>query len=226
MAGLGDCGLVLRAPDRQVEAEAARHMLPVMIAPDLTTWPYPRALLVEPGAGVPWSLVGAGLHLVETWDAAASLLPGDEDQHTRLAEDLAGADPTRGRTLQLLGDLRVPVYHCDILFVRRSEVTVDLLETWRSEMAHGGDRKLAFLRALFLCKPRLCALPTVWLGEARRNAALTADGQPLARERLRTRANLVRVEYAPGRWVQCRPGEEATVVAQMQRQLFRRSKNR
>jgi hypothetical protein len=231
MVGLSSgYGIVLRAPDHAIEAEAARHKLPVIVTADLTTWPMARALIVEPGTGVPWPLVGAGFHLVETWDAAAPLMVGADDRgadagHVRLATEV-GDHPERKRTAKIVGDLRVPLLNCDLLFVRRSDVTIALLETWRNELAHGPDRRLAFLRAFFLTKPRLCALPSIWTGEARQIsrsaqiAALAGSTAPLRREHVR--ANLVRVEYAPGKFVQCRPGDEAAVVAQLQSQLFRR----
>jgi len=222
MAGLGHCGGVLREPNQAVEAEAAAHALPVIVASDMTTWPFERALLVGHKAGVPWVLVEAGLHLVETWDAAAPLMVGDDDQHVRLAADIECTETERKRTAKLLGDLRVPLYASGLLFVRRSEVTIDLIETWRAEMVHGPDERLAFLRAFFLTKPRLCALPSIWTGDARRMAAMGVGDPPLRREVRRARANLVRVEYAPGLWVQCRPGEEQQIVEQMQRQLYRR----
>jgi hypothetical protein len=226
MVGLGRCGVVLREPNRQVEAEAAKHALPVIVASDMTTWPFERALLVGPKAGVPWVLVEAGLHLVETWDAAAPLMVGDDDQHVRLASDIECTDTERKRTAKLLGDLRVPVYASGLLFVRRSEVTIDLIETWRAEMVHGPDERLAFVRALFRCKPKLCALPSIWTGDARRLVSMGVGDPPLGREVRRARANLVRVEYASGLWVQCHPGEETQVTEQMQRQLYRRRARR
>jgi hypothetical protein len=226
MVGLGRCGIVLREPNRQVEAEAAKHALPVIVASDMTTWPFERALLVGPKAAVPWQLVEAGYHLVTLWDAAAALMVGDDDQHVRLAADIEGTDTERKRTVKLLGDLRVPIYASELLFVRRSEMTIDLIETWRAEMVHGPEERLAFLRAFFLTKPKLCALPSIWTGAARQMAYASGSTQPLGREVRRARANLVRVEYAPGRWVQCRPGEEQTIVEQMQRQLFRRRAQR
>lgn len=224
MAGLGHCGIVLREPNRMVEAQAAGHGMPVIVASDMTTWPFERALLVGPAAALPWSLVEAGLHLVETWDAAAPLMVGDDDQHVRLAADIEATDTERKRTAKLLGDLRVPVYASGLLFVRRSEVTIDLIETWRAEMVHGPDERLAFVRALFRCKPKLCALPSIWTGAARQEAF--GSTQPLGREVRRARANLVRVEYASGLWVQCHPGEETQVTEQMQRQLYRRRARR
>lgn len=203
-------GLVLRAPDAAIESDARRHGYTVVISADYAN-PFERALIVEPGTGVPWAMVSAGLHLLEVWDAAAPLLLGKDDRHTLLARDVAGANAGElARTAKIVHDLRMPVYASELLFVHKGERATELIETWRTELCHGPNQRLAFLRAFYQVKPRLCALPSIWSGVARQAQVQ----QPTAERTARPRENaLVRVEIKPGVYVRCRPGNEASVRA-------------
>ena len=210
-------GLVFRAPDAAIEGEARRHGYTVVISADYAN-PFERALIVEPGTGVPWAMVPAGLHLLEVWDAAAPLLPGKDDRHTLLARDVAGANAGEmARTAKIVHDLRLPVFASEMLFVRKGEMATELIKTWRNELCHGPNQRLAFLRAFYRVKPRMCALPTVWLsGAALPESRVHARPQPGAPQ------NLVNVEILPGRYARCKPGEEAAVKARFDKMLGRR----
>lgn len=146
--------------------------------------PWPRTLFAASSAIVPWDLVPAGFHLVETWDLAVPLaLP------PRLAHEV-GTEADRAETERVVGDLRIPRYCTDLIFVRDSEPGRACLACWRDQCAAGGESSLAFLRALFMIKPRLCALPRLWLAPAEERATLngqTARKPGLAAKQLRRR---------------------------------------
>jgi hypothetical protein len=201
-------GVVLRGPDGQIEAQAKRKGLGVEIASAeyrlAMTWD--EVLVVEPGTKVPWDMVATGLGFLEAWDAAVPM-------YGALAKDL-GTSEERKRTEALTLDLRVPVYACELLFVRGDGAGAELVAAWDAEIASGpstaprNDSRLAFLRAVARVKPRLCVLPSSWLGLAEQRAARDARSHaamPVARPAP------VRVEVAPGRWVLCQEGQEEQV---------------
>lgn len=210
-------GIVLRAPDPSIEAEAKRHGYAVMINADLLL-PFAQTLIVEPGTAVPWAMVADGLHLVERWDAAAPLTLGEDDRHVGLSSAERATETECKRTQRLVHDLRMPIYASELLFVQQGEVGVELIETWRTEMCHGPNRRLAFLRAFYLVKPKLCALPSIWVGAARERRMI-GNGGRAARGYARRGAahpnDLVRVEIKPGVYVRCRSGEEEKMLSQL-----------
>ncbi len=148
---------------------------------------------------------------MERWEAAAPLVDGV------LAEDIGKASERR-LTAEVVRDLRVPVYACELLFVRDCEAGRALVEAWSVEAsfdsglrpsaqdaAPRNDRgavRLAFLRALYRVKPRFLALPRSWL------RAAPVGTQPTVRRMAQAPTALVHVEIAPGRYVCCLPGEE------------------
>jgi hypothetical protein len=202
-------GVLLRSPDKVIEGKAKSAKLPVIVMADIRgPWATERVLIVEPKTAVPWELVPAAWHLLERWDAAAPLW-----RYGVLAADL-GTPEEQKRTAAIVHDLRIPVYACELLFVRNSQAGQELVRIWQEECAHG-DSRLAFVRALYQVKPLFCALPRSWL----------ADVEQRSHQDARTMASLARVqgpalskvEIAPGRWVRCRPGEEERVKAQFER---------
>ena len=214
-------GVVLLAPDERIEREAKRHKLGVVVSSDMAV-PFDRALIVTPGVTVPWHLVDYGFHFLERWDAAAPLW-----RYGVLAQDV-GTPSDRERTEGLVRDLRVPLYACELLFVRASEAGKALVDAWREEQLHGQDVRLAFMRALYQVKPIFCALPRSWLGDAARQqdqavahrampSAVNLENPRVAKH-LKVRPSsggLVRVEIAPGVYVRCKPGDEEQVYQRL-----------
>jgi len=97
----------------------------------------------------------------EGWDAfemAAQLKSGYP-----LAES-AGTPEERALTLATLGDLRIPMYDTSLLWVRRTEATLDLIGAWTEELKAGADRDHAFLRVLYTRHVLLATLPPEWAG--------------------------------------------------------------
>ena len=205
--------LVLRKPDKTAQVRGKRMGLHVVISEGYDV-EFDRAIFTEPGATIPWDLLGYGLHFLERWDAAAPLW-----RYHAVAADV-GTPSERKRTEAVVGDLRVLLYAQELLFVRNSLAGKALLTSWQQEMADGADKRLAFLRALYLVKPIFCALPRSWAGEvskaAQRHRARTVQRVASSSRRARPQRQpsgqaLVRVEIKPGVYVRCHPGQEEAV---------------
>lgn len=206
--------VVTRSADKTAEAWAKRYGYHHVVQ-DGWELPEERTLFVADGTAVPYVLLEAGFAFLEKWEVAAPLW-----RYGVLAQDV-GTPSDRARTEAVALDLRVLLYGHELLFVRRGSEGERFLETWRQE-CDGGDERLAFLRALHLVKPLLCALPCAWLsGDAQRGAVgrrdkvFTMVGGALTEVRpgRSQPVKLVQVQIAPGRYVQCKPGEEEATFA-------------
>jgi hypothetical protein len=202
-------GVVLLGPDKNIEELTRRAKLGLVVA-DAPDVPFEKTLIVEPGTRVPWDLAPAAWHFLERWDAAVPLW-----QYQMTADDV-GTPEERKATAEVIRDLRVPLHSVELLFVRRNEAGIALVNAWKAELTDGAEKRLAFLRALYRVKPRVCVLPTTWLVEVRR-----AGQQTAAWSRVRSMnagQPLVLVELEPGRFVKCHRGDEERVLAHFQRQ--------
>ena len=206
--------LVTRTLDRTAEAWGKKYGYRHVVQ-DGWAFPEERTLFVANGAAIPYSLLEAGFAFLERWEVAAPLW-----RYGTLAKDV-GTPSDRARTEAVALDLRVLLYGHELLFVRRGSDGERFLETWRQECA-GGDERLAFLRALHLVKPLFCALPCAWLsGDAQRGAtgrrdkvfAVAGGALMEVRPGKDQAPQLVQVQIAPGRYVQCKPGEEEATFA-------------
>jgi len=213
-------GIVLQVENEAVSRKAKNIQLAVETRPGYET-PFERTLFLDPAIRVPWGLLGAGFEFLDNWDAASPVWAYEE-----LACDLARGDDLK-RTEALIGDLRVPVYAHELLFVRKNARGKALLAAWQEEMADGGEPRLAFLRAMYRVKPLFLALPRSWLSttqEARiKGRQVAASVVVKTRHKAHQTGTLSRVEVAPGRWVKCVPGDEERVKAEW---TFRRMSRR
>ena len=91
------------------------------------------------------------------WDLAVPLY-----SYTKLAQEL-GSEEERKATAALIHDLRVPYYNTDLMFIKRNKRTEALVQRWAEENQNTTDEKLAFLRAVYVTKPFILALPTTWI---------------------------------------------------------------
>jgi hypothetical protein len=91
--------------------------------------------------------------LLDKWEVVAPLYSYD-----KLATEL-GTKEDRELTKGVILDLRVPVYDCRVLFLRKCPATEELMERWAAEP---GDRQLAFMRALWQVKPLIMSTPRTW----------------------------------------------------------------
>ncbi len=196
--------VVLRTADKTAQALAKKAHCPVVVS-DSWELPGERVLFAGPGATIPWAMVPAAEGFLAHWDAAVPLW-----RYGVLAEDL-GTPAERERTRGITRDLRIPVYAPELLFVAGSDAGRELVATWRAECEHGRDERLAFIRAHYLVKPRLCVLPRNWLAETGAPLRPQHTGAPTRRERAPLPEGVRKVEIAPGRWVRCKAGEEDDV---------------
>jgi hypothetical protein len=172
---------------------------------------YGKTLLVEAGTKVPWDLLPAAWHFLERWDAAVPLW-----RYGVTAEDV-GTKEDRARTTEVVRDLRVLLHAVELVFVRDNADGRALMAAWVEASAPSagsgdgsatGDKRLAFLRAMYRVKPRMCVLPRSWLAEVQARSVQDA------RLRKKRTGPLVRVEVMPGRYVQCKLGDEDRVKRQ------------
>jgi len=214
---------VLREPDKDAAAEAAKLGLETVIVADGYDVEFDRGVFVEPGVTIPWDLLPIGLRLLERWDMAVPLW-----RYGVTAETL-GTAKERESTKQITLDLRVLLYAHELLLVRNSPDGLDFLAAWSRERASGGEPRLAFLRALYATKPIFCTLPRSWLAEierrpgrgdrkARRRAGRVrttqhVDWSPSRKSRREDDDQWVTIEIRPGLRVRCRRGEEETALA-------------
>jgi hypothetical protein len=119
--------------------------------------PWRRTLMWNRKAHLPQALLPVGFAFLDVWEAACPLLP-----YETLARDL-GDERDRCRTMETVHELRVPVYEPGLLFLRQCDASARLLELWAEEQRDGGDKRLAFLRALYRNPMLVLALPPTWL---------------------------------------------------------------
>lgn len=200
-------GVVLLNEDNTIAQRARNRGLGVIVDPELAL-SYDKTLFVEPGTEVPWDLLPAAWHFLERWDAAVPLW-----RYSVNACDV-GTTAERQATQAVVRDLRVLLHAVELLFVKDNEDGRALMDAYRRELAGGGDKRLAFLRAFYETKPRLCVLPRTWLAEIFQRSKMDARAQERDKRNVRHRGQqLVTVELAPGRFVKCRPGDEEKVKA-------------
>jgi hypothetical protein len=93
------------------------------------------------------------------WEMAAMLT-----SQSQMARDV-GTKDERARTLETLGDLRLPVYKTGILWVRRTQATEEVIQLWRAEVEAGAEERHAFLRTIYTRRLLLNTLPADWIGQ-------------------------------------------------------------
>ena len=133
------------------------HMeLPVSVTevPCLTSL---LTLVWEPTVALRPELLSVGFNLLDKWELACPLRPYND-----LAKD-AGNEADRARTVEVVRDLRVPLYDTRLMFMRDCHNVRILLGRWNAERYEDGDESLAFLRAFYTVKPLMLALPVTWV---------------------------------------------------------------
>lgn len=199
-------GIVLSAPDKNIQAQAAQRKLPVTVDAALPL-AYDKTLFTVPGTQLPWDLMPAAWHFLQRWDAAIPLW-----RYGAKAEDV-GTPAERKRTEKVVRDLRVLLHSVELLFVRDNEDGRALMDAYREERSPHGEDRLAFLRAFYRTKPRCCVLPVTWLAQV---------AQGYVPPKAPRHSELVQVEISPGRFVRCRPENVEKVQAQWARRRSRR----
>jgi hypothetical protein len=157
---LSACGVVITGGD----VKAGRDLLTSRMGDGLAvqsgalSLPFPQTLLWDTRAPLRTDLMMVGFHrLTSGWQVAAPIW-----KYRRLASGIGTAEE-REITQAIVHDLRMPVYDPGVVYVRRCPQTQAFIEQWIAERERGPSDKLAFLRALYLAKPIVCALPVTWL---------------------------------------------------------------
>lgn len=199
------CCIVVRKPDKVAAAKGKSLRCEVVVADD---WEIrgDATLFIAPGTCVPWDLLAAGFNFMVRWDAAAPLW-----RYGVTAADL-GTPAERKHTQSITRDLRIPVYAPELLFVRNSDDGQALVKAWRESCTTGADERLAFVRALYMVKPRFCALPTTWLADVAKRAAQDMKIAAVRQKAGHAAAGLVNVQIGPNQFVRCYAGQEAEVL--------------
>lgn len=117
---------------------------------------FTRTLIWNPKLLLNNNLLPAAFGLLSKWEILVPI-----SDYSMLAADIGTAED-RERTKAIIHDLRVPVYDVRMIFARRCLATTKLLAVYAEEMESGGDDRLAFLRALYVVKPYILALPSIW----------------------------------------------------------------
>lgn len=150
------CGIVLIDTAPHMQSQIASLGIEMQRA-SRPTIPYARTLILQGDADIRATLFPAGFNLLSKWQIVAPLYSYD-----KLALHL-GTDKEREITKKIIRDLRVPVFDTRMLFVRKCDDSMKLLDAWQNELKVGSNQRLAFMRAYYRVKPQLCAVPTTWL---------------------------------------------------------------
>jgi hypothetical protein len=122
--------------------------------------PYPKTLLWNPSLRLRYELLPAGFSLLNTWEVACPIADYD------VLVSAFGTLKERKRTQAIVHDLRCLMYDPRLIFLRDCDAARELLDEWREQ--DDGDKPHAFLRAVYIVKPLICALPVTWIGKTYR----------------------------------------------------------
>lgn len=123
-----------------------------------TPMPFERTLIWDAALPLRTELLPVGFGWLDTWQVVAAI-----PDYDHLARDYGEASDRAATRAVTCNELRVPVYHPGIVFVRRSPQTRQFLATWDAERLKDGVPELALLRAIHVTKPLLCAAPMTWI---------------------------------------------------------------
>lgn len=160
---IGDAGVVIRAAVAEpFQAQFNMTQLELVLTVGEPNIAFGKTLIWNPKTQLRTELISAGFGMLETWEIAVPLYSYDE-----LAVHI-GSEEDRKRTKAIIRDLRVPVFHTGLMFVRDCENTQKLFDAWTEENGVAGesDERLSFMRAYYKVKPLMLALPATWHDQA------------------------------------------------------------
>ena len=127
---------------------------------DSAPWlPWAKTIIWDTGVILRTEMIPTGLGLLDTWQIAMPLW----DNYSLAIHE--GDEDDRAQTQAIVRDLRVPLYDTRLIFARQCDETKQLFAQWGIERQKGGSGRLAFLRAFYLVKPLMLALPITWTGQ-------------------------------------------------------------
>lgn len=129
----------------------------VKLSYGLPAIPYTHTLIWNPATPMSVKLAEYGfLRILSekmSWDLAACLLSLNS------LADSVGTEAEREKTLKVVGDLRLPVYVSGLVWARRTDAALRVIEAWAAELESGADSDHAFLRSLYTERAMICTLP-------------------------------------------------------------------
>jgi hypothetical protein len=152
-----NCGIVVYSGDAEpVQNVVQSRFTGLPVVSGEIRLEFAQTLLYDVTCPLRLDLAVIGFHrLTAGWQIAAPLW-----NYSQLARDI-GTEAERAQTETIIHDLRVPLYDTRLVYVRRSPQTEQFISIWKAERK-AGDDKLAFMRALYITKLVMCALPVTW----------------------------------------------------------------
>ena len=166
---LDDCGIYLREGSIRDARDALDGLkVDVIEYSGAIRVPFARTLIWHPRLPLQRKQIALGFARVEdtgtyaSWEVAAMMRSNE-----MLASEIGDKADQRA-TLEVAGDLRLPVYETGAVWVRRTNSTEALVRAWNAALETTDCDEHAFLRALYTHRVLLCTLPPGWLGRWRR----------------------------------------------------------
>jgi hypothetical protein len=164
IGNLSDCGILIREgfEDNANHILQKHEQVRVRVSKRLELM-FDRSLLWK--ADYPMSPERAALGFVRIekspsyagWECAAMMRGQNQ-----LVRSIGTKEDKQG-TLDLLGDLRLPVYETSAIWIRKTRATQKLVTEWQNWLDQGVGDEHAFIRALYQNRIILCTLPRGWL---------------------------------------------------------------
>lgn len=160
VAGFNECGILIRGEEQELLFDSR-----IEVSFGEISLPYENVtVLLKPNYYITWKAIEAGLLRItnfedtdaEPWEMMAMLFDND------VTADDVGTEDERAKTKELIGDLRLPVYDTDILWVRKTDSTEAVIDRWVKELETSNDEKHSFLRALYAERAMMLTLPSGW----------------------------------------------------------------
>lgn len=158
-------GLRIRGEQAKVDLRCVgRFQQDVSVSFGTPAVPYKYTLIWLPTVPASQKLVNTGFLRVQLTDGAkeawemAICLASDN-----LMAANVGSEEEQAKTLKAIGDLRLPIYNTDLIWVRRTKVAVKTIEQWAEYLAAGEDEQHSFLRTIYRTNPLICTLPPDWV---------------------------------------------------------------
>lgn len=160
VAGFNECGILIRGEEQELLFDSR-----IEVSFGEISLPYENVtVLLKPNYYITWKAIEAGLLRItnfedtdaEPWEMMAMLFDNN------VTADDVGTEDERAKTKELIGDLRLPVYDTDILWVRKTDSTEAVIDRWVKELETSNDEKHSFLRALYAERAMMLTLPSGW----------------------------------------------------------------
>ena len=164
---LADCGVVAYGGSRLGATTSIGTALPELKVETDERGPrlaFNRTLIYDPSVKLTTLLIPIGFYRLTTgWRMASPVIPRKGDGTEYLTAEMIGTPADQAATKAIIRDLRCPVYDPRVVFALQCPECEDVIAQWNEErVLPGNDSRLAFLRAWYTHKPKMCGLPASW----------------------------------------------------------------